>query len=67
MSIYGLESALNDITTKSPVRQRFAAEPDAALSGYVLEASEQSMLKALDLGGAAADGPHQPGFRQDGP
>lgn len=51
MSIYGLESALYDITTKSLVRKQFAAEPDSALSSYVLEAGEQSMLKALDVGG----------------
>lgn len=50
MSVYGLEMALYDITTKSPVRKQFIAAPEAAVAGYALEADEQAMLKELDVG-----------------
>ena len=49
MSLYGLEMALYDITTKSPVRKQFMAAPDEAVAGYALEAEEQAMLKELDV------------------
>ncbi|MCR5879621.1 hypothetical protein [Phenylobacterium sp. J367] len=50
MSVYGLELALYDITTKSLVRKQFIATPDVAVAGYALEADEQAMLKDLDVG-----------------